>query len=40
MPVIDGVYPLDRTQDAIRYFKKSHARGKIVISIIGERGSE
>jgi NADPH:quinone reductase-like Zn-dependent oxidoreductase len=32
-PVIDGVYPLDQTADAFRYFEDEHPRGKVVIRI-------
>ncbi len=32
-PVIDGVYPLDRTADAFRYYEDEHPRGKVVIRI-------
>lgn len=32
-PVIDRSYPLHETADALRYFEKGHARGKVVITI-------
>jgi NADPH:quinone reductase and related Zn-dependent oxidoreductases len=32
-PVIDGVYPLERTADAFRYYEREHPRGKVVIRI-------
>jgi NADPH:quinone reductase-like Zn-dependent oxidoreductase len=32
-PVIDECYALSKTADAFRYFEKSHARGKVVITI-------
>jgi hypothetical protein len=32
-PIIDGIYPLDRTTDAFRYFEDEHPRGKMVILI-------
>jgi NADPH:quinone reductase-like Zn-dependent oxidoreductase len=31
VPVIDGCYPLSKTAEALRYFEKVHARGKVVI---------
>lgn len=33
-PVIDRTYPLHQTPAAFRYLKESHARGKVVITII------
>ena len=36
-PVIDGSYPLRRTDEAMRYFEETHARGKVVITV--EHGS-
>lgn len=33
-PVIDRTYPLYQTPDAFRYLEESHARGKVVITII------
>lgn len=35
-PVIDRVYPLAETPEAMRYIGAGHARGKIVISVIPE----
>jgi len=32
-PVIDRVYTLDKTADAMRYLKEGHARGKVVINV-------
>ncbi|MBD3385512.1 zinc-binding dehydrogenase [candidate division KSB1 bacterium] len=32
-PVIDNVYPLDKTADALGYIGKGHAAGKVVIGI-------
>jgi len=32
-PVIDSVYPLERTADAFRYYEREHPRGKVVIRI-------
>jgi NADPH:quinone reductase-like Zn-dependent oxidoreductase len=33
VPVIDRVYPLRETADAIRYLEAGHARGKVVITL-------
>jgi len=33
VPVIDGCYPLSKTAEALRYFEKVHARGKVVIIV-------
>ena len=33
VPVIDGCYPLSKTPDALWYFEKEHAKGKIVIAV-------
>jgi hypothetical protein len=33
LPVIDGCYPLSKTAEALRYFEKVHARGKVVIIV-------
>ena len=33
VPVIDGCYPLSKTPDALWYFEKEHAKGKIVITV-------
>jgi NADPH:quinone reductase-like Zn-dependent oxidoreductase len=35
-PVIDRVYPLSETPEAIRYLENGHARGKVVITVPGE----
>ena len=32
VPVIDRRYPLSEVADALRYYGKGHARGKIVIT--------
>lgn len=32
-PVIDGTYPLSEAPDAIKYWEKGHARGKVVIKV-------
>ena len=34
--VIDRVYPLAETADAIRYLAEGHARGKVLIDVSGE----
>ena len=33
LPVIDGCYPLSKTAEALRYFEKVHAKGKVVIIV-------
>jgi NADPH:quinone reductase-like Zn-dependent oxidoreductase len=33
VPVIDGCYPLNKTAEALWYFEKEHAKGKIVITM-------
>jgi len=33
IPIIDGCYPLSKTAEALRYFEKVHARGKVVIIV-------
>ncbi len=33
-PVIDRTYPLPQTPDAFRYLEESHARGKVVVTVI------
>ena len=33
VPVIDGCYPLSKTAEALRYFEKAHAKGKVVITV-------
>ena len=33
VPVIDDCYPLEKTADAFRYYEKTHARGKVVITM-------
>ena len=37
--VIDRTYPLADTAEAIRYLAEGHARGKVLISVAGERGT-
>lgn len=34
MPAIDKVYPLSRAAEAVRYLEHSHARGKVILSVI------
>ena len=36
-PVIDRTYPLSETSEAIRYLENGHARGKVLITVPGER---
>jgi NADPH:quinone reductase-like Zn-dependent oxidoreductase len=33
VPVIDACYPLSRTAEALWYFEKEHAHGKVVITV-------
>jgi NADPH:quinone reductase-like Zn-dependent oxidoreductase len=33
VPVIDGCYPLSKTAEALWYFEKEHAHGKVVITV-------
>jgi NADPH:quinone reductase-like Zn-dependent oxidoreductase len=33
VPVIDGCYPLSMVAEALRYFEKEHAKGKVVITV-------
>jgi NADPH:quinone reductase-like Zn-dependent oxidoreductase len=33
IPIIDGCYPLSKTAEALWYFEKVHARGKVVITV-------
>ncbi|MDP4093470.1 MAG: zinc-binding dehydrogenase, partial [Bacillota bacterium] len=35
-PVIDKCYPLNETADAVRYLSEGHARGKVVIDVVGK----
>jgi NADPH:quinone reductase-like Zn-dependent oxidoreductase len=35
-PLIDRTYPLGETPEAIRYLESGHARGKVVITVIGD----
>jgi NADPH:quinone reductase-like Zn-dependent oxidoreductase len=32
-PVIDRTFPLSETPEAIRYMRKGHARGKVVVTV-------
>jgi len=34
VPVIDGCYPLSKTAEALWYFEKEHARGKVIITLV------
>ena len=36
-PVVGKTYPLAEAPDAIRYLEGGHARGKVVISVVGTR---
>jgi NADPH:quinone reductase-like Zn-dependent oxidoreductase len=38
VPVIDRSYPLSGVADALRYLEEGHARGKVVITVIGHGG--
>ncbi len=33
VPVIDQLYPLSETAEALRYLEEGHARGKVVITM-------
>jgi NADPH:quinone reductase-like Zn-dependent oxidoreductase len=33
IPIIDGCYPLSKTAEALWYFEKEHAQGKVVITV-------
>jgi len=33
MPIVDKAYPLSEAAEAIRYWEKGHARGKVVITV-------
>jgi NADPH:quinone reductase-like Zn-dependent oxidoreductase len=35
-PVIDRIFPLDQTPDAMRYLEEGHPRGKIVVTVAGD----
>ncbi|MDP4094498.1 MAG: NAD(P)-dependent alcohol dehydrogenase [Bacillota bacterium] len=35
-PIIDRCYPLHETADAVRYLSRGHARGKVVIDVVGK----
>jgi NADPH:quinone reductase-like Zn-dependent oxidoreductase len=37
VPVIDGCYALSKTAEALWYFEKEHARGKVVITVGHEK---
>jgi NADPH:quinone reductase-like Zn-dependent oxidoreductase len=39
-PVVDRVYPLAATADAVGYLETMHARGKIVITVAGTPGAQ
>ncbi|MCI4321041.1 MAG: NAD(P)-dependent alcohol dehydrogenase [Thermoplasmata archaeon] len=39
LPVIDRRYSLDQVADAVRYLESERARGKIVITVVGESPS-
>ena len=36
-PVIDRVYPLNESADAMRYLEAGHARGKVIVKVSSER---
>jgi NADPH:quinone reductase-like Zn-dependent oxidoreductase len=36
VPVIDKIYPLSATAEALRHFEVEHARGKIIISVVDD----
>ena len=33
VPVIDGCHPLSKAAEALRYFEKVHAKGKVIITM-------
>ena len=33
VPVIDGCYPLSKAAEALWYFEKEHAQGKVIITV-------
>ena len=35
-PVIDKRYPLSEVPEAFRHLEEGHARGKVVITVVGE----
>ena len=37
VPVVDGRYPLSEVAEAIRYYGKGHARGKVVITVAQDK---
>jgi len=32
-PVIEKVYPLDKTAEAVRYLLEGHAKGKVIVKV-------
>ncbi len=36
VPVIDRRYPLSEVAEALRYLEEGRARGKVVITVVGE----
>ena len=38
VPVIDGCYPLSKAAEALRYFERVHAKGKVVITLVSSKG--
>jgi NADPH:quinone reductase-like Zn-dependent oxidoreductase len=36
-PVVDRTFPLSEVPDAIRYMRRGHARGKVVIAVLADR---
>lgn len=37
-PLIDGIYPLDKSADALAHMMTGHARGKVIVAMGGETG--
>ncbi len=35
VPVIDRCYPLSEVPEALRYLEEGHAKGKVVITLVG-----
>jgi NADPH:quinone reductase-like Zn-dependent oxidoreductase len=38
VPIIDRCYPLSEVPEAFRYLEEGHAKGKLVITVVGQTG--